>query len=156
MKIPRYILDRLDFLQSPKKAGRALRYYANRLDQMGILPGTDIFHYFREGRFFFCPCDLDLSVSLKGDCSITFVFSMHRDPHGSSLNDLVKVRVCFRGVKDIQCTLNECRASQYRDYVDCAFWKSGRKMYVMITLTSGFNEDSIIAFSYKSVSFTPL
>lgn len=156
MKIPQYLFDRLNLIRSPKKAGRALRHYSKRLDQMGILPGTKLFHYFREGRFFFCPCDLDFVVNLRGDCSITFVFSMHRDPHGSSLDDLVRVRACFQGVKDIQCTLNECKVAQYRDYVDCAFWRSGRKTYIAITLTSGRNEDSLVAFSFKSVSFTEI
>lgn len=152
MRIPKYLLDRLDVLHSPAKAYRARRLYEKRLGQMGIVQGTELFYYFCEGRFAFRPCDWNVVVNLKGDCAIKFVFSTYNKQQKS----LVKIRVCFQGVQDIQCTLNECKISKYRDYVHSSFWKSGRKTYIAITLTSGHNEDSIIAFSYKSVSFTPL
>ena len=65
MKIPQYLFDRIDVLRSPKKARRARMYYSKRLGQMGILPGTELLHYFCEGRLAFRPCDWDVVINLK-------------------------------------------------------------------------------------------
>lgn len=66
MKIPQYLFDRLDLIRSPKKAGRALRHYSKRLDQMVFYRGRNFSIIFEKGDSFSVLVIWILSLILEG------------------------------------------------------------------------------------------
>lgn len=155
--VPKYLEDRYSKTLPGRVIRRAIKRYGSRLEAMGIVPGTEMWEWFIEGKFAFCPCKWDVNISLKGDCSITFGFCSLRTPlEYNDMYNYYKVEVCFKGVSDINCELHDNGGYVFRDYLHSSLWRKGGKSFICITFTSGENDDSRIAFSYKSVSFKDL
>ena len=151
MRMPRYLKNRYSKRLPPEKVWAARCLYGAKLEEMGIVPGTELYEYFCCGKFSFKPCKMGFEVDMHGKCSITFYFSTHEHMYIHPGDKLEVVKVTFGGVQNLQCRLFDSGIHKYRDYLWASIWEDRGKKCICITVTSGDNDYSDIMFSFDSL-----
>ena len=151
MRMPRYLKNRFSKRLPPEKVWAARCLYGAKLEEMGVVPGTELYEYFCCGKFSFKPCKMGFEVDMHGKCSITFYFSTHEHMYINPGDKLEVVKVTFGGVRHLKCRLFDCGVHKWRDYLWSSIWEDNGKKCICITVTSGFNDDSDIMFSFDSL-----
>lgn len=142
MKMPKYVVARHAKGLSDAKVEQATNAYKARLIRLGILPGSDFWHYLVEENIVGKSCQLDMVVDIRGACSTSFVI----------LGTVRKVRFTFHGLQDLECSLHNNGKCRLRRFLGVSIWKVGSRFHISIELSSGRDENkSVIAFSYQYV-----